>query len=74
MEVHLTPEQESRLAQLAMHSGADAERLVMDAVLRLLEEDARLRAAVRGGNAQAGRGPFTDEEEMDARLEQMLRP
>jgi predicted transcriptional regulator len=41
--------------------------------VRLLEEDARFRAAVREGIAQADRGEFIDEVEMSARLEQMLR-
>jgi len=44
MEVHFTPEQEAQLAQLATTLGADAERLVKDAALRLLEGDAGLRA------------------------------
>ena len=72
MEVHFTPEQEAQLAQIATTTGTDAERLVKDAALRLLE-DARFRAAVREGIAQADRGEFIEEEEMDARLEQMLR-
>src|SRR5665811_2151513 len=73
MEVHFTPEQEAQLAQIATKEGTDLERLVMDAALRLLQEDARFRAAVREGIAQADRGEFIEEEEMDARLEQMLR-
>jgi predicted transcriptional regulator len=73
IQVHFTPEQEAQLAQLATKSGTDAEHLVKDAALRLLEEDACLRAAVREGIAQADRGEFIDEPEMDARLEQMLR-
>lgn len=44
-----------------------------DAALRLLHEEARFRAAVREGIAQADRGEFVEEEEMDARLEKMLR-
>jgi predicted transcriptional regulator len=72
MEVHFTPEQEAQLAQIANNAGIDPERLVKDAVLRLLQEDARFRAAVREGIAQADRGEFIEEEEMDARLEQML--
>ena len=40
---------------------------------RLLHEDARFRAAGQEGLAQADRGEFIEEEEMDARLEQMLR-
>jgi predicted transcriptional regulator len=73
MEVHFTPEQEARLAEIATTAGTDAERLVKDAALRLLQEDARFRAAVREGVAQADRGEFVEEEEMDVRLEQMLR-
>jgi predicted transcriptional regulator len=73
MEIHFTPEQEAQLAQIAAKEGTDAERLVMDAAVRLLEEEARFRAAVREGIAQADRGEFIEEEEMDARLEQMLR-
>ena len=73
MEIHLTREQEAQLAQIAIQNGTDAERLVRDAAVRLLEEDARFRAAVREGIAQADRGEFIEEEEMDARLEQMLR-
>jgi predicted transcriptional regulator len=73
MEVHFTPEQEARLAQIANTSGTDAERLVKEAALRLLEEDARFRAAVREGVAQADQGKFIEEREMDAPLQQNLR-
>jgi len=73
MEVPFTAEQEAQLAQMATKSGIDAPHLVKDAALRLLEEDARFRAAVREGIAQADRGEFIEEEEMDARFEQMLR-
>ena len=73
MEVHFTPEQEAQLAQIATTAGIDPARLVKDAALRLLQEDAHFRAAVREGIAQADRGEFIDEKEMDARLEQMLR-
>jgi len=72
MEIHFTPEQQAQLAEIATQEGTDAERLVKDAAMSLLE-DARFRAAVREGIAQADRGEFIEEEEMDARLEQMLR-
>jgi predicted transcriptional regulator len=72
MEVRFTPEQEAQLSQIASRAGTDTERLVKDAVLRLLEQDARFRAAVREGIAQADRGEFIEEEEMDARIERML--
>ena len=61
MEVHFTPEQEAQLSQIASHAGTDTERLVKDAVLRLLEQDARFRAAVREGISQADRGEFIED-------------
>jgi len=73
MEVSFTPEQEAQLAQIAAIAGTEPERLVKDAALRLLQEDARFRAAVREGIAQADRGEFIEEAEMDARLEQLLK-
>ena len=72
MEVHFTPKQEVQLAQIVATARTVPERLVKDAALRLLQEDACFRAAVREGLAQADRGEFIEEEEMDARLEQML--
>jgi predicted transcriptional regulator len=73
VEVHFTAEQEAQLSQIAAHTGTDAPPLVKEAALRLLQEEARFRAAVREGIAQADRGEFIEEEETDARLEQMLR-
>jgi predicted transcriptional regulator len=73
MEVHFTPEQEAQLEQIASNAGIDAERLVKDAALRLLQDDVRFRASVREGIAQADAGEFLEEEEMDACIEQMLR-
>ena len=73
MEVRFTPEQESRIAQLAASAGTEPEALVREAALRLIEEDARFRAAVLEGKACADRGEFIEEDEMDARFEEMLR-
>ena len=72
MEVPFTPEQEAQLAQIAATTDTNPERLVKGAALRLLEEDARFRTAVREGIAQADRGEFIEEDEMDARLEQQF--
>ena len=72
MEVHFTPEQEARLTQIARSAGTGPESLVKDAALRLLEDDTRFRAAVAEGIAQADRGEFVDEHEMDSRFQQML--
>ena len=40
MQVDFTPEQEAQLAKLATNAGTDAEGLVKDAALRLLDEAA----------------------------------
>ena len=73
MEVRFTAEQQAQLAQIATKSGTDPEHLVKDAALRVLEEEARFRAAVREGIAQGDRDEFIEEDEMNARFEQMLR-
>ena len=52
IQVHFTPEQEAQLAQLATESGTDAEHLVKDAALRLLEGEAGLRADVPCSNGE----------------------
>ena len=71
MEVHFTPEQEARISQVANDAGTDAEQLVKEAAMRLVE-DLRFRAAVRKGIEQADRGEFIEEAEMDARVKQMF--
>ena len=73
MDVHFTPEQEARLNQLASSAGTDVSNLVKDAALRLIEEDEWFRTGVREGIAQADRGHFIEEPEMDARLKKLLR-
>ena len=45
MEVHFTAEQEAQLAQLATKTGTDAQHLIKDAVLRLLQEEAHVPTA-----------------------------
>jgi hypothetical protein len=52
MEVHLTPDEEAQLALMAIRAGTDAEHLVKDAVLRLLE-DSLETSPVPGGSVVA---------------------
>ncbi len=72
MEVHLTPEQETRLSQIAVQAGTAPERWVTNIVVRYLDEEARFLAAGEKGLAAAERGEFIEEEEMDARVEAMF--
>jgi hypothetical protein len=56
MEVHLTSEHEAQLTGIAASIGTGAEEPVKNAVARLLEEDARFRAAVGKGATAGGPG------------------
>ncbi|HEX8814200.1 MAG TPA: hypothetical protein VF753_01755 [Terriglobales bacterium] len=73
MEVDFTPEQEALLSRMASHAGTDTQRLVKDAVLRLLEQDARFREGVERGIAAAERGEFVEHEDVWANVEKILR-
>jgi predicted transcriptional regulator len=73
MEVHLTPDQQSQLEQIAVRAGTDPERLASTVVARYLDEEVRFISAVQKGLAAAERGEFIEEEEMDARLESMFK-
>jgi len=72
-EVHLTPEQEARLVQIATEVGTNPERLVKVVLIRYLDDEARFLAAVERGIGAAERGDFIEEEEMDARIERMFK-
>jgi predicted transcriptional regulator len=72
MEVHFTAEQEAQIVQAARAAGTDAEQLVKNAALQFVD-DAQFHAAVLEAKAFAERGEFIEEDEMDARFEEMLR-
>jgi predicted transcriptional regulator len=73
MELHLTPEQQAQLTQLAQKAGTIPDELATRVIARYLEEEARFLAAVQKGIDAAERGEFIEEEEMDARLEAMFK-
>jgi predicted transcriptional regulator len=64
MEIHLSPEQEARPAELAARDGRNAAQLVQEAVSRFLGEEARFAAAVRLGLDAAERGDFLPSDEV----------
>jgi len=74
MEVQFTPEQEARLSQIANYNGTPAEQLVKEAALRLVEEDAEIRAGIQRGIEQADRGELIDHDEVVERFERPLQP
>jgi predicted transcriptional regulator len=73
MEVQFSPEKEARLQDFATRTGRDASQLVVEAVDRLLEYDARFIEAVGVGRAAARRGELLDHDEVVARIEGMFQ-
>jgi predicted transcriptional regulator len=74
MEVHLQPEKEAQLAQIAAQRGIDPDELAQHVLSRYLEDDTHFVEAVNLGLAAAERGEFVEHEEVGKRLKQLLRP
>jgi len=69
MEVHFSPDVETRLQQVASANGEDAEQLVKDTVARMLENQARFVAGVKRGIEQADRGEFVEHNDVLNRID-----
>ena len=74
MDVHFSPEIETRLHQVALANGKDAEQLVKDTVARMLERQARFVAAVEKGIVAADRDELIDHEDVVARINRLFEP
>lgn len=74
MEIHLPPDQEARLAELAARDGRDTAELVLEAIARFLREEARFAKAVRLGLDAAERGDFVPSDQVWAGVERILKP
>jgi predicted transcriptional regulator len=72
MEVHLTPEQQHQLAELATHRGHDANSLAQEAISRYLAEEARFVEAVKLGEAALERGEYLTHEQVGKRLDALF--
>ena len=73
VEIHLSPEKEARLHQLATRTGRDAAQVVEEAVDNMLEYEQRFISAVEEGRASARRGDLLEHDEVVERIERMLR-
>ena len=73
MELHLPQEQETQLNALAAQTGRATDELVQEAVAQMLAYNDWFQAQVQIGIEQIARGEFIEEEDMDARIERMLR-
>jgi predicted transcriptional regulator len=74
MEVHFTPELEAKLTESAMQKGQDPEDLVVEALSRYFEEEARLLEAVKLGEEALERGEYLTHERVGGRLQPFLQP
>jgi len=73
MEVHLTPEQSSRLAQLARERGREPHLLAEEAITRYLEEEDRFVNAVKLGESQLEGGEYLTHEEVGKHIQRMFK-
>ena len=73
MEVHLNPEQEALLSQIAGHDGKEPGEWLKDVALQAIDEDQRFHAAVREGLAQAAQNEWVDDEVVRQWLEHRER-
>jgi len=74
MEVHFSPDVETRLQQVASANGKDAEQLVKETVARMLENQARFVAGVQRGIEQADRGEFVEHQDVLRRIDELSHP
>jgi predicted transcriptional regulator len=73
MEIHLTPEKEAQLLQLAARTGKDTTQVIQEAVDRLLDHEAWFVQEVEKGQLQAAKGEVIDHDELVARIEKRLQ-
>jgi predicted transcriptional regulator len=72
MEVHLTPEQEAELSELATRKGRDADTLAQEVLGFYLKHEARFVEAVKRGIASADRGDLIEHDDILARINRLV--
>ncbi|HEX4603722.1 MAG TPA: hypothetical protein VH724_06995 [Candidatus Angelobacter sp.] len=73
MEIHLNPEKEALLRELAARTGQDTAQVIQEAVDRLLDHDTWFIQEVEKGQAQAAKGELIDHDEVVSRIEKRLQ-
>ena len=72
--MHFSPDVETRLRQVALANGKDAEELVKDTVARMLESQGRFVAGVEKGIAQAECGELIAHVDVANRINRLFEP
>lgn len=73
MQMHLTPEQETRLVELAAREGRSPDQLLQEALDRFFEADSDFVEAVMKGLASLDRGEGMTHDEVGARIDRLFR-
>jgi predicted transcriptional regulator len=73
MELHLTPDQLEQLNQLASSTGRCADELVKEAIDNLLAYNQWFRKEVEIGLAEVSRAELVEDEEVRARINQIIQ-
>jgi predicted transcriptional regulator len=73
MQVHLTPEQEARLVELAARDCRSPDQLVQEALDRFFEADSDFVEAVMEGLASLDRGDSLAHEEVSKRIDRLFQ-
>lgn len=73
MEIHLTPEKEALLRQVAARTGHEAAQVIQEAVDRLLDHDKWFVQEVEKGQLQAAKGDLIEHDEVVTRIERRLK-
>jgi predicted transcriptional regulator len=72
MEVHLTPEQEAELSELATRKGRNANQLAQEVIRYYLECETRFIEAVKRGLDSLDRGDHVTHDEVGARIDRLF--
>jgi predicted transcriptional regulator len=72
MDVHLTPEQEAELSELASRKGRDPNSLAQEVLGFYLQHEARFIQAVKRGIESADRGDMIDHDQVLQRINRLL--
>ena len=72
MEIELSPELQAKLDRIASQQGRDSKSLVHEAVERLVGYDEWFLRQVEIGLAQADRGELLEDNEVAARMENLI--
>jgi predicted transcriptional regulator len=72
MEIELSPELQAKLDRIASEQGRDTKSLVKEAVERLVGYDEWFLRQVEIGLAQADRGDLLEDNEVAARMENLI--